>query len=197
VDLILASGSTTRRQILAEAGVPFRVIPADIDEAAERDKIMGWRKQAEDVALELAQLKAVQVSRHHSEAWVLGADQTLLFGDELIVKSDDLHAARILLRRLRGRTHRLVTCLALTQGGIIFWSHRAVASLSMRDFSDVFLEDYVAREGEAILSSVGCYRLESLGSQLFEKIEGDYFSILGLPLLPLLAELRKQGILPS
>lgn len=196
-ELILASGSQTRRRILQEAGAPFRAFAADLDEDVAKDALLARRTPLGEVALALAELKARQVASQHPDALVLGADQTLIFDHDLVSKCADLDAARVLLRRLRAHEHKLSGGLVLMRGAEIVWCHRSLASLTMRAFSDEFLERYLAEDGDAILSSVGCYRLEGLGGQLFESIVGDYFAILGLPLLPVLAELRKQGVLPS
>jgi septum formation protein len=139
----------------------------------------------------------VRVSSSHREALVLGADQVLVFEQELVSKSADISQARNLLRRLRGRKHELIGAAVLAKGGIPVWRYVESATLTMRDFSDALLEDYLAGEGEAVLDSVGCYQLEGRGAQLFANIEGDYFSILGLPLLPVLAALRDQGVMAS
>ncbi len=197
MSLILASGSASRRAILTAAGVPFTAMAADIDEAGLTRSLLGQGTPPADIALQLAEAKARRISQDVPGDLVLGADQTLLLEGELIGKSPDLGAARALLRRLRGREHRLIGGLALLRDGAVLWRHTETARLTVRDFSDAFLEEYLAAEGEAILGCVGCYRFEGLGAQLFEGVEGDYFSILGLPLLPLLAALRKQGVLKT
>jgi septum formation protein len=192
--LVLASGSASRRAILKSAGVRFIVIPADLDEDFEKDRLLRQGVAADDVAQHLAGAKAQSVSRLQPAALVLGADQALLLDDELVSKCPDLSSARALLLRLRGRRHRLVSSLVLVRDGRALWLHKAHAALTMRDFSDAFLDAYLSTEGEGVLGGVGCYKLEGLGAQLFESVEGDYFSILGLPLQPLLAELRRQGV---
>ncbi len=194
---ILASGSASRRMILTAAQVPFTAIPADIDETRLKGELLTAGADIADVALRLAEAKAAAVSRACPDALVLGADQTLLFQGELVSKCADLAAARALLSRLRGQTHRLVGGLVLARAGRPLWRHGETATLTMRDFSDGFLDAYLTTEAEGILGCVGCYRLEGLGAQLFETIEGDYFSILGLPLQPLLAELRRQGVIAT
>ena len=195
--LILASGSASRRQILTAAKIPFDVIPADIDEDGLKAEMLAAGLYVGDVAIALAEEKATHVSLAHPEALVLGADQTLLFEGELVSKCPDLTAARLLLLRLRGKSHELVGGLALAHAGRPIWHYVETSWLTMRDFSDAFLSAYLSTEGEGILGCVGCYKLEGLGSQLFEAVEGDYFSILGLPLQPLLAELRKQGVIAT
>lgn len=195
--LILASASAARAKILSAAGVKFRAIVAEIDETRLKNQWLAEGTSPGDVAAELARAKALQVSKAYPDALVLGADQTLLFGEELVSKCPDLKAARLLLSRLRGRSHRLVGGLALARGGAVIWRFGDRSNLTMRDFSDDFLDDYLSQEGEGILSAVGCYKLEGRGAQLFESVQGDYFSILGLPLQPLLAELRKQGVIET
>jgi septum formation protein len=190
---ILASGSTSRAQILRAAGVRFAAVPANIDEDSVKTEMHGETGQA--VAETLAQRKALHVSTIHPQALVLGADQVLVLGDTLMSKADNVEAAAEQLRKLRGRQHQLVGALALAKNGTVIWRHTETSTLWMRDFSDVFLKDYLDFEGGAVLSSVGCYRFEGLGAQLFERVEGDYFSILGLSLLPLLAALRDLGVL--
>jgi septum formation protein len=195
MEFILASGSPTRRRILTAAAVPFTAMPAGIDEDALKDALLAKGVAADDIAGQLAEAKALHVSEHRPDALVLGADQTLILDGELVSKCADLDAARALLLRLRGRTHRLVGGYALARGGAVVWRHDETSKLTMRGFSNAFLNAYLAAEGEGALTAVGCYKLEGLGAQLFARVEGDYFSILGLALQPLLAELRIQGIL--
>ncbi len=192
---ILASGSTTRAQLLAQAGIAFDVVPARIDEEAVKASLRAEGAPLARVPEVLAEMKALRVSAQQPEALVLGADQILAFEDRVISKSDDVAGARRLLQALRGREHRLIGAAVLAKGGSAIWRHVETATLTMRNFGDAFLDDYLAREGEAALSSVGCYRLEGPGVQLFSSIKGDYFSILGLPLLPLLAALRQHGVI--
>ncbi len=195
--LILASASSPRARILRGARIPFVAIPADIDESALKAKFLAEGKGVEEVARALAEAKAVRVSKSHRDDLVLGADQVLEFTGELLNKCSDPTEARQLLLRLRGRRHRLISALALAEAGRVIWTHSESASLTMREFSPAFLEAYLAQEGSEVLSGVGCYRLETMGAQLFEDVEGDYFSILGLPLQPLLAELRHKGVIAS
>ena len=195
--LILASASSPRARILRGAKVPFVAIPADIDESALKAKFLAEGKAVEEVARALAEAKAVHVSKSHRADLVLGADQVLEFAGKLLNKCSDLTEARQLLLRLRGRRHRLISALALAEAGRVIWTHSESASLTMREFSPAFLEAYLTQEGSEVLSGVGCYRLESMGAQLFEHVDGDYFSILGLPLQPLLAELRRKGVIAS
>ena len=199
IELVLASGSQTRRHMLEAAGVRFRVMPADVDEDAIRTSLGDTDPPASPAALAqaLADAKAAAVSRLCADALVIGADQILALGQEVFTKPADLAAARSSLRRLAGATHRLHSGVALASGGQVVWRHVDTASLSMRAFSDGFLDAYLAQAGDRVCASVGGYELEGLGIQLFERIEGDYFTILGLPLLPLLAELRRRGVIPA
>ncbi len=199
INLILASGSATRRKLLEAAGVEFRVVTPDVDEDAVRRDLFDSNPDATSthVARLLASEKANAVSRLHPAALVIGADQVLEAGREVFSKPPDMSAARVALKSLSGRTHRLLSAVALAHGGTTVWQHLEVASLAMRDVSDKFLDDYLARTGPRILASVGAYELEGLGIQLFDRIEGDYFTILGLPLLALLGELRTRGAIPS
>jgi len=191
--LILASKSAARRAILTEAGVPFTVQVADVDE----DALKTPGVDPVDLAVELAQAKALAVSRHDADAWVLGADQTLAFDGGLVSKAPTLEAARERLIAMRGRSHQLHSGAALARNGQVVWSGVDTVEMKMRDFSDAFLDAYLAAEGAALLACVGSYRLEGLGSQLFEAVEGDYFTVLGLPLWPVLAELRRAGVIVS
>jgi septum formation protein len=193
--LILASKSAARRAMLEGAGVPFSVQIADVDEAAV--KAAHDPADAAGLAVELARVKALAVSRHDPEAWVLGADQTLAFAGGLVSKAPTLDAARTRLASMRGTSHQLHSGAALARNGQVVWSGVDTATMQVRDFSDAFLEAYLAAEGKALLGSVGSYRLEGMGSQLFEAVEGDYFTVLGLPLWPVLAELRRAGVLAT
>ena len=193
--LILASKSAARRAMLEGAGVPFAVQVADVDESAI--KATHDPADAAGLAVELARVKALAVSRHDAEAWVLGADQTLSFRGGLVSKAGSLDEARVRLTAMRGTVHQLHSGAALARNGQVVWSGVETATLRVRNFSDAFLEAYLAAEGEHLLACVGSYRLEGMGSQLFEAVEGDYFTVLGLPLWPVLAELRRAGVLRS
>lgn len=193
--LILASKSAARRSMLADAGVPFTVQVADVDEDVV--KAAHDPADAAGLAVELARVKALAVSRRDPDAWVLGADQTLAFDGGLVSKAPSLAAARARLAEMRGRDHQLHSGAALACNGQVVWSGVDTATMRMRGFSDAFLDAYLAAEGEALLGSVGSYRLEGLGAQLFEAVHGDYFTVLGLPLWPVLAELRRAGVLAS
>lgn len=189
--LILASRSAARQAMLRDAGVPFSVQVADVDEHALKTPGV----DAATLAVDLARMKALAVSRHHDEAWVLGADQTLAFEGGLVSKARSLDEARSRLQAMRGRSHALHSGAALARGGQVVWSGVDTATMRMRDFSDGFLDAYLAAEGEGLLACVGSYRLEGMGSQLFEAVEGDHFTVLGLPLWPVLAELRRAGVI--
>ena len=193
--LILASKSAARRAMLTEAGVVFAVQVADVDE----DAVKATHDPADPagLAVELARVKALAVSRHDADAWVLGADQTLSFDGGLESKAPNLAAARARLTAMRGRTHQLHSGAALARNGQVVWSGVDTATMRVRNFSDAFLDAYLAAEGEGLLACVGSYRLEGMGAQLFEGVEGDYFTVLGLPLWPVLAELRRAGVLRS
>jgi septum formation protein len=193
VTLVLASGSASRARMLAAAGVDFVTDPAELDEAA----LLRPGAEAEDTALTLAAAKALAVSHRHPGKVVLGADSVLAFKGELIGKSTDAAAAKALLLRLSGRRHRIVSAASLVRDGQVVWRHVGEGGLWMRPLNEAFVDAYLAAESPAILASVGCYHLEGRGAQLFDRIEGDFFSILGLPLLEVLAALREQGALPS
>lgn len=194
--LILASKSAARQSLLRGAGLLFEAMGAALDEDDVKDDLAAHGLDPKAMALALAQAKAVETSRV-VEGLVIGADQTLDLGGELVGKAPDLGAARERLRALRGRRHQLHSATAAARDGELLWDDVRTATLTMRDFSDTFLDAYLARNGEAALTSVGCYQLEGEGVQLFDKIDGDYFTILGLPLPPLLRFLREQGVLTS
>lgn len=193
--LILASKSAARRAMLEGAGVPFSVQVADVDEDAV--KATHDPADAAGLAVELARVKALAVSRHDADAWVLGADQTLAFDGGLVSKAKSPGDARTQLASMRGRTHQLHSGAALARNGQMVWSGVDTVDLRMRNFSDAFLDAYLKAEGEGVLACVGSYRLEGMGAQLFEAVEGDYFTVLGLPLWPVLEELRRAGVLRS
>lgn len=183
--------------MLKTAGVAFTVQAADLDEQSLTQGLLSRRQSASAIARTLAEQKALAVSRQNPDDTVLGGDSVLALGHELISKSPDLASLRVILRRLSGKTHLLISAAALARGGQLLWRHVGEARMTMRTLSEAFLDDYLAREGEAVLGSVGGYHFEGLGAQLFEAAEGDYFSILGLPLLPVLKELRAQGWLQA
>jgi septum formation protein len=193
--LILASGSTARRALLIGAGLRFTVRPANVDESAVKTEARSEGLDATDTALRLAHAKAARVAQQQTDALVIGADQILECDGTWYDKPPNLAAARRQLLALRGRTHTLATAIVCRRGAGMLWQHAALPRLTMRLFSNPFLNAYLAAEGEHVLGSVGAYRLEGPGVQLFSAVEGDHAAILGLPLLPLLAYLRKAGVL--
>ncbi len=195
--VILASASPSRAHLLAAAGVPHRVVPANIDEAEVKRSLTSEGTPPTAIAETLAELKAQQVSRRYPEALVIGADQVLDRGGQLFDKPADLDHARAHLIALRGRRHTLMTSVCVVRDAAVVWHYNDQAHLDMRQLSDAFIEWYIERMGERICESVGAYKLEGLGAQLFSNIEGDFFTILGLPLLPLLDFLRNHGVIGS
>jgi septum formation protein len=191
--LVLASQSAGRRAILESAAIPIEVVPADIDERAVEAKSSAAAPDA--VALTLAKEKALAIAKLLPGRLVLGADQTLALGVQRFSKPVDRAAARDQLIALRGKTHALHSALALARDGAVVFALCETARLAMRDFSDGFLESYLDAAGAAVTASVGAYQVERTGIQLFERIDGDHFTILGLPLLPLLDFLRREGLL--
>ncbi|MER2536698.1 MAG: Maf-like protein [Rhizobiaceae bacterium] len=188
--LILASASPFRRKMLTDAGLTVEAVPASIDERAVEKTVEGSGVSPEDIAAILAEAKALDVSDTRPGALVLGCDQTLSLGDEVLHKPADMEAARRRLLALSGRTHHLNSAAVLARDGEVLWRHVGVASLTMRRLDPAFIGRHLARVGDRALSSVGAYQIEGEGVQLFERIEGDFFTIVGLPLLPLLAALR-------
>jgi septum formation protein len=196
--LILASASKSRARILEAAGLAFIVEPPGLDESAMRQAVSGERALTpHDVAEVLARAKAEAVSDLAPKAYVIGADQILALGKTMLSKPDSMEAARRQLLDLSGKTHTLHTAVAVATNGDTVWAETTVATLTMRKLSPEFIGRYLAGAGEEVLGSVGAYQLESLGAQLFDKIDGDYFSILGLPLIPLLDTLRREGVIES
>lgn len=198
-ELILASGSRFRKAMLEAIGIKFRVVAADVDEDALKAAMLDDDPDIEAalVAENLACAKAEHVSRAHPSALVIGADQVLVCGGEIFSKPPTLDAAREQLKVLRGLTHALPTAVVLARGGEVIWRHVDEPQMTMRVFSDGFLETYLAAEGLVLCETVGSYQFEGRGAQLFEAIEGNQFSIVGLPLLPLLGALRQFGVLVS
>jgi septum formation protein len=191
--LVLASRSAARRALLEAAGIPIELCPADLDERAVEASAGAHEPPA--VAALLAREKASMVSKAHPGRLVLGADQTLALGGKQFSKSPDRLAARTQLQALRGRSHELHAAIAFVQDGAVMFEHVETARLTMRSFSDAFLDRYLETVGEGALTSVGGYQLEGLGIQLFEHVDGNYFTILGLPLLPALDFLRRRECL--
>lgn len=192
--LILASGSAVRAMLLRQAGLAFDVVDSRLDEDAVKQRFAA--SETTSLALKLAEEKALTVSRQpeNANAIVIGADQILSCEAKRFDKPKSMAQARDNLLFLRGKTHILHSGIALAKNGVIIWGLGDEAHLTMRGFTDAFLDDYLAALGEKVMTSVGCYQLEGQGIQLFERITGDYFTILGLPLLPLLAELRRHGV---
>lgn len=195
--LVLASGSRIRADLLKNAGLTFDVDPSSVDERAVEAPLLEADFTPEDLAGVLAEAKASDVSGRRPGDLVIGADQILAFDGERRTKPEDMAAARRQLLAFSGKTHELHSAVVLSRNGEAIWRHVSTARLTMRDLTPPFIGHYLADAGDAVLSSVGAYQLEGLGVQLFDKIEGDYFTILGLPLLPLLAELRSLGVLES
>jgi septum formation protein len=192
--LILASQSASRRALLEAAGLPFEALPAAVDEATIKESAKAEGMTPTDAALLLADAKAARIARRVPEAVIIGADQLLVCEGEWFDKPGDVEAARRHLQRLRNRVHDLVTAVVVWRDGERAWHHVATPRLAMRDFSDAFLDDYLAREGAFVTQSVGAYRLEGPGIQLMRDIRGEHTAILGLPMLPLLAYLRDSGV---
>lgn len=195
--LVLASSSATRAALLRSAGLEFEARPAAVDEAALKEAAQAEQIPPADAAILLAEAKAGRIARRDPEALVIGADQLLVCEGRWFDKPEDLSGARAQLLALRGRTHVLFTALVLWRHGRRVWQHVATPRLTMRDFSEAFLDRYLAAEGEAVTHSVGAYRLEGLGVQLFREVQGEHSAILGLPLLPLLGFLRQHGAIQS
>jgi septum formation protein len=193
--LILASASLSRRSLLAAAGLRFEAVPAQVDEAKVKRAAWADGMSAADTVLALADLKAALVAGCNPTALVIGADQILVCDGVWFDKPADQAAARAQFGALRGKAHTLATGVVCHHGGAQVWHHLAEPRLEMRQFSDEFLEAYLAGEGEAVTSTVGAYRLEGRGVHLFERVDGDHSAILGLPLLPLLGFLRQYGTL--
>jgi septum formation protein len=194
-EITLASASQIRAAVLRGAGVSFQVFSPGVDEAAMKVGLLEEGASPRDIADALAELKSVRAARSRG-GLVIGADQTLDLDGALYDKVDTLEEAEARLRLLRGKVHKLHAAVVVCKDGAPIWREVVTTKLSMRPFTDAFLDGYLQREGSAILSSVGCYRLEAEGLQLFDRIEGDYFAILGLPMIGLLDLLRRHGALP-
>lgn len=195
--LVLASASAARRSLLDAAGLRFEVRPAAVDEAAIKEAAQAERIPPAEAALMLSDAKAERIARRDPEALVIGCDQLLVCDGTWYDKPVDPDAARRQLTALRGRTHDLVTAVVCHRHGGRIWQHVAVPRLTMRDFGDGFLDAYLEAEAAHVTASVGGYRLEGPGIQLFGRVQGDHSAILGLPLLPLLGFLRQHGVLAS
>lgn len=195
MNIVLASGSSSRRTLLANAGIEFAVVASAVDETLVKQKNKALAP--EDLAMLLAEEKCREVSGRTPGALVIGADQILARGELVFDKPSSVAEARQHLLQLRGTTHRLISAVCCAVNGNISWRHTGVATLRMRDFSDTFVDSYLAGLGSDVMTSVGAYKLEGAGIQLFEDIDGDYFTILGLPILPLLDYLRKTGLIAA
>ena len=196
MDIILASGSASRRALLAGAGVDAKSVKPNVDEDAAKAGMRAEGISVRDQAMQLAELKAIKVSRS-MPGLVIGGDQMLNLDGEAFDKPADLNAARQHLEKLSGKSHRLETAIIIAENGTPVWRHLARPKLTVRTLTTEFIDAYLSTCGEKLLSTVGAYQLEDRGSQIFTDIEGDYFSILGLPLLPLLDYLRVRGVLLS
>lgn len=195
--LILASASASRVAVLRQAGLPITQDVAGVDEDMVKQSLRAAGADAAHVAVALADLKAQQVSRRHPNAFVIGADQMLECNGVWFDKPPDIDHARSHLMSLRGRSHDLITAAVVVRAGARVWQHVERATLTMRPLSDAFIESYLQTAAADVCSTVGAYRLEGLGAQLFTRVEGDFFTILGLPLLPLLDFLRGHGIVAA
>jgi septum formation protein len=195
--IVLSSGSATRRKLLSQTGLYFKTAKPPVDESVIKETLKKAGASAAQVADNLAESKANSVATILPGAFVIGADQMLDCEGRWFDKPVDLAGARNHLESLRGKTHALITAAVIAHEGRIVWRHLEIAKMTMRDFSDAFLDNYMAKAGDGILQSVGAYEMEGMGSQLFEKVEGDFYSILGLPLIPLLGALRETGALPK
>lgn len=195
--LVLASASTARLALLKAAGLRVEAVPAAVDEAALKEAAQAEGATAEETALLLADAKARRVAQRWPESLVIGCDQLLVCEGRWFDKPEGMPGARAHLEALRGRIHILATAVVAWRSGGRIWHHVATPTLSMRPFSDAFLDAYLAAEGEMLLSSVGAYRLEGLGVHLFDRVEGEHAAILGLPLLPLLGFMRQHGVVAS
>jgi len=199
--IILASGSAIRRDILDGAGLDYEVITRPVDEAAIKDAMLAENARLRDIADALAEAKAMRVSRQEA-GLVIGADQIMVMADEagkdtLFDKPKSMEEARSRLLSMRGKKHELIGAVVICENGVPVWRHMCKTKLWVREFSEEFLDWYIETEGEALMKSVGAYRFEGPGSQLFEKVEGGFFAILGLDLLPVLDYLRTRGVIAS
>lgn len=194
--LILASGSAIRRKMMHDAGIEFEVVTRPVDEGAIKMSMLAENAKPKDIADALAEAKSLRVSRQIS-GLVIGADQIMVMDNVLFDKPKSMKDARERLLNMRGKTHYLIGAVVVSENGTPVWRHMSKTKLSMRDFSQEFLDEYLEAEGDQILQSVGAYRFEGRGAQLFSHVDGDFFSILGLSLLPLMDYLRVRGIIST
>lgn len=193
--LILASGSEIRQTMLTNAGVSFQVVPARIDEETVLQSMQAEQAKPRDIADTLAEMKARKVAMKHPDALVLGCDQVLDFAGQMLQKPKDVEDARQQLKQMAGKRHQLLSAAVLYEEGKPVWRHIGVVRMQMRNFSDAYLDDYLDRNWEDIRHCVGCYQLEKEGIRLFSRVDGDYFTVLGLPLIELLGYLTLKGVL--
>lgn len=193
--VMLASTSPFRRQLLENAGLEIEAVAPQIDERAVEEPLQGSGMNPEDIAMILAEAKATEVSERYPDRWVIGGDQTLSLDEQLFHKPADMEGARRHLLALSGRTHQLNSAVVLARNGEALWRHISIARMTMRKLDPGFIGRHLSSVGASALSSVGAYQIEGKGIQLFEKIDGDYFTIVGMPLLPLLAELRRLKVI--
>lgn len=195
--LILASSSPIRARLLANAGLRFETRIPRLDEAAIRDAMVAENASPRDIADTLAEMKAQRIAARAPEAIVIGCDQVLCLGPRILAKANSIDEARAQLLTLRNRQHQLLSAVVVYQGDRPLWRHVGVVRMTMTDFSDAFLDDYLGRNWDHVRDAVGCYKLEEEGVRLFSRIEGDYFTVLGLPLIDLLSYLALRGTIPS
>ncbi len=197
--IVLATASPVRQRLLAASGIKAEAVPARVDESAVRQALLadGDGIEPGDLAEVLARAKVDDVAGRTGTRHVIGADQVLFFDGQVFEKPDDFDAARANLLSLSGCTHALHSAVVLAEAGEVVWAHVERADVTLRELSPAFVGRYLARAGTSVLGSVGCYELEGLGAQLVARIDGDYFTVLGLPLLALLAELRRQGLIEA
>lgn len=195
--LTLASASAVRARLIRDAGIVASIDPSTVDEAAIKSRMTALSATPDEIARSLASAKAEEVSGRHRGALVLGADQVLVHDGILFDKPASIGEARDHLGRLSGDSHDLISAASFAMDGETLWTTAGHARLIMRSLSSGFIDDYLERAGDAVLSSVGCYQLEALGAQLFHRVDGDYFCVLGLPLLEVLDFLRRRGVIPT
>lgn len=195
--LILASASPIRAQLLRENNVPHQVLPARVDEAALKAALLAENASPRDIVDALADLKARRIAERNASDLVLGVDQILMFNGRLIDKAPDRATLRAQLISLRGQAHELLSAAVIYEATRPVWRHISRAQMIMRSFSDSFLDDYLDMHGDDLLATVGGYKVEADGPSLFSRIQGDYFSVLGMPLLEVLQFLRSRGVVPE